>query len=519
VLVYGDHKERADVAERLVSIAGQLRAVAGDAPGIERHSRLVGALINAGQLLQGVADRGDAADELHLFLHRLAGAVVRSADSGFREVGELPAVPSVDLSGEVELSLPEGFAFYAVYPESYIAAARGLSLLGPIRVIGIRSIGTTLGAVVAAVLGAPVALTVRPFGDPFARLVELPADAIEPDAHYVIVDEGPGLSGSSFGAVADALEAHGVPPDRIAFLPSHCGDLGPHASEPHRRRWHRVRRVAAEFDPTFLTERFGPLELYSIGNPWERLKYLAGHGVERVLLKFAGLGSVGARKLEMARMLHSAGFTPEPLGLVHGFLVERWCADAEPLRVDEKPIAEMGAYIDARARLFPSVPSSGASIDELILMCRRNISLALGESAAERLPDWDARALSARVARVRSDNKLDRVEWLRLPGGRLLKTDALDHHQAHDLIGCQDIAWDVAGAITEFNLDANEVDQLIATSSCEVDRELLAFYRVAYCSFRLGQAALCGTGDQRYSRALDRLLHEHATRDSARILV
>jgi hypothetical protein len=30
---------------------------------------------------------------------------------------------------------------------------------------------------------------------------------------------------------------------------------------------------------------------------------------------------------------------------------------------------------------------------------------------------------------------------------RLLKTDALDYHAGHDPIGCQDIAWDIAGAI------------------------------------------------------------------------
>ena len=36
----------------------------------------------------------------------------------------------------------------------------------------------------------------------------------------------------------------------------------------------------------------------------------------------------------------------------------------------------------------------------------------------------------------------------------LLKTDALDHSEGHDLIGCQDIAWDVVGAATELELSA-----------------------------------------------------------------
>jgi hypothetical protein len=89
---------------------------------------------------------------------------------------------------------------------------------------------------------------------------------------------------------------------------------------------------------------------------------------------------------------------------------------------------------------------------------------------------------------------MDRHEWLRLSSGRLLKTDALDHHSAHDLIGCQDMAWDIAGATIEFGLDAPEADALVAgserASGRYVDRELLEFYGIAYLAFRLGQASL-----------------------------
>jgi hypothetical protein len=228
-----------------------------------------------------------------------------------------------------------------------------------------------------------------------------------------------------------------------------------------------------------------------------------------VLLKFAGLGEIGERKLEMARTLHATGFTPEPLELVHGFLVERWCDDARPLAPDEKPIDEIARYISARAMLFPAQAGSGASIDELLTMCRRNISVALGEDAVGSLDRWDAAHLAQRVARVRTDNKLDRAEWLRAPGGRLLKTDALDHHCAHDLIGCQDPAWDVAGAIVEFELDRDEADRLGKATT--VDPQLLEFCLVAYCAFRLGHSTL--TGDQnaeRYEHYLHLVL-QHAS--------
>jgi hypothetical protein len=213
----------------------------------------------------------------------------------------------------------------------------------------------------------------------------------------------------------------------------------------------------------------------------------------------------------MARALHSAGFTPEPLDFVHGFLVERWCENARALQDNEKPIDKIGLYLGARTRLFPARNASGASIGELLEMCRRNISLAFGDEACQPLDRFDARALQTRVRRLCTDNKLDREEWLRLPGGRLLKTDALDHHQSHDLIGCQDLAWDIAGTAIEFDLDANDLRRLIAASACAVDPDLLGFCRIAYPSFRLGRALIAGeeTEAARYRTALQSLLHQH----------
>jgi hypothetical protein len=509
VLVYGDHKQVADPRDRLSGLSERLAEIAAMPGGIERHGKTVGVLVEAGQLLQGVMDAGWPATDLNGFLYRLAAAVVRSWDSRFADIGELPSVPTRDLPAEIELRLPEGFAFYAVYPEAYADAARRLKLNGPPRIIGIRSIGTTLAAVTAAALGALPPLTVRPFGDPFAREVELPSDAIEADVHYIIIDEGPGLSGSSFGSVADALENEGVPLERIAFLPSHAGEPGPHASEAHRERWRRAQRIPAIFDERWLAELFGPLEDITGSG---QLKFLGVHHGERVLVKFAGLGRIGERKVEMARPLHAAGFTPEPLGFVHGFLIERWCGAASPLPAGEKPVEEIGRYLGARARLFPAKDESGASIDALLTMCRRNISLSFRDEACSALERFDAPALQRGVRRVRTDNKLDRHEWLRLPAGRLLKTDALDHHQGHDLIGCQDLAWDVAGATEEFDLNEDEAQRLIAASGNRVDPDLLDFCRIAYAAFRLGQAVLTGETPEaaRYRRRLELLLPEHA---------
>jgi hypothetical protein len=128
------------------------------------------------------------------------------------------------------------------------------------------------------------------------------------------------------------------------------------------------------------------------------------------------------------------------------------------------------------------------------------------------------------VERVEIDGRLDRHEWLRLGDGRLLKADALDHHGAHDLIGCQDVAWDIAGAIAEFDLDDAAASALADGVGRAAGRPahpgLIEFLRPCYLAFRIGQATLAAASlagwpaesdrlnarADAYARQLDRLL-------------
>ena len=324
-------------------------------------------------------------------------------------------------------------------------------------------------------------------------------------------------------AVADWLQDRGVPLERIAVLPSHAGAPGAAATAERRRWWNSVQREVGDFGNCSprLIGRWVPSEVGPLDQPpqdisggtwrelhhardsdwpaivpaWERRKYLVSVRGQSFLVKFAGLGRIGEEKLAMAGALHLDGLVPEPIGLVHGFLVERWCEEAKPLPAGEKPLPEIAHYIATRAKLLPAATGSGASIEELLRMGRRNISLEFGDELAHGLGHWERRAsdLEQRIVRVRTDNKLDRHEWLRTPSGALLKTDALDHYQGHDLIGCQDVAWDMAGAITEIDLDqeqGRELANAVERRGVRVDRELLDFYRVAYLAFRLGRARL-----------------------------
>lgn len=99
-----------------------------------------------------------------------------------------------------------------------------------------------------------------------------------------------------------------------------------------------------------------------------------------------------------------------------------------------------------------------------------------------------------------------------------MKTDALDHNAAHDLIGCQDIAWDVAGACVEFDLsieERNRVAELVAREAdCDLREDVLAVFEACYLGFQIGlwsQARARGGGQEgeriesNIKRYLDRL--------------
>src|SRR3954462_12970168 len=283
MLVYGDVSHTESSNEKRARILDAVREAVAMTPGVERHGALVAAFIEAGELAQGVADAmfaehgcdARAQDPAMALLMEAAGIVRLSWESGFRNIVPLAAERSIQLEAallpeSIRVKRPEGYAFYALYPEAYLEAAA----LGPrrenIRVIGIRSIGTGLAVMVAAALGAPAPATVRPAGHPFRRELalapELAADLLaQPEARFAVVDEGPGLSGSSFGAVADFLEDHGVAPERIHFFPSHAGDLGPQASPRHRARWAKAPRHIVDFEALVLRARDPAHRLRSTG--------------------------------------------------------------------------------------------------------------------------------------------------------------------------------------------------------------------------------------------------------------
>ena len=576
MLVWGDQVRIENPEEKLGRVEGALHQLATIPAGIERHSALVAAFIEAGELAQGVADSQltaagcdarSAADRAAMALLTKIAAVVRESwTSGFARLGPLPerelrALATSTLPSEICTKRAEGFALYSLYPESYLEAvlAAQLDHAQPTRVVGIRSIGAPLAALVAAGLDAAPPLTLRPTGElPHRQVVmaedlaaELLADA--GSVRFAVVDEGPGLSGSSFGAVADFLEDRGVAPERIHYFASHAGPLGPSARPRHRQRWakatlhvadlgtllvHSPRRPEhrlASWVADLVGERKASLEEIS-GGRWrplryaqeadwpasnvylERRKFLLRGCSGAWLLKFVGLGQEGARKLDRARVLHAAGFVPEPAGYRHGFLVERWLGATSSLDrefgICDRAwlVTQVGRYLGFRARHFPaSSPDRGASLTRLWEMARYNSVLAFGKVLAARLDRW--RPMLERLERVvrpvEIDGRLHAWEWLLTRDGCLLKTDALDHHAGHDLVGCQDIAWDIVGAKIELGLTPLECDRLCGVVEAEaeyrIDPSLLALLAPCYLALQMGDRSLATEIVAKWSSEVERL--------------
>ena len=552
MLVYGGGASRQSAAEVIARMGHDMQRAAGMPAGLARHSLLVTLLIEAGMLAQGVADGrfeatgqdtacGDGDDTMALTT-ALARCCTESWFSGFATCGPLPvgllarcesAMPDTPLV----LKVPEGYAFYALYPETYGEAARRCRDAAPRwQVVGLRSIGTSLAAMVAVGLGAPMPRSLRPIGHPFSReIAATPLQGIDDATAVAVVDEGPGLSGSSMAAAGRWLQQAGVATNRLHFFPSHPGLPGPEASARVRTLWSHVSREHVSFDEgvrqaprpehrlhNWVETLVGPLTapLQDLGggawrslqardegeatppaHPWqERLKYLARSRDGTWLVKFAGLGRMGDRALARARALAAGGFTPAPAGLCHGFLVERWRDDLRPLPARLPAtrraglIAHIGDYLGFRARSFPARDDSGASLESLLEMTRCNAAEALGDAAAEsaaRLAHAFRHA-AAKVVRVETDNRMHRWEWLAGPS-LFLKTDAIDHAAAHDLVGCQDIAWDVVGAEVEFGLSQAEVRVLadrIAQQGAHVDPSLVELLRPCYLAFQWAHFAM-----------------------------
>jgi hypothetical protein len=545
VIVYANRPREAAVSELLEPVASAVERLRR--AGAPDHESAVELLVAVGDLetavVDAICDEADRETPLTRALRRTAvraaGIVAATWDgrAAAAERARQAALASLDaldlraLPALVRPRVPEGYVYYSLPPELYLEAARRFALEvrpTPCVCVGLRSIGASLSAVVAAAVagaGCPTrSYTVRPRGEPFEREISL-APELEAElrracagAYVVVVDEGPGLSGSSFTGAARRLAQLGGGERGIVLFPSWQPDPARFVSTAARAEWGRYRSVVASFDEVWvhtgrLARDFGARSLVDLsGGRWrslayedvaahpavhphhERRKYLARGGPDGArLLKFSGLGRYGRKALARAESLAAAGYGPRPYRVRHGFL-EMDLVPGRPLtRADaarrgflEHAAGYLGflAHADARPEIV--------RFDDLVEMVRENAGEALGpraEAEAARLASGsEALVRSGRAVAI--DGRMLPHEWLLAGDGRYVKTDGVDHHDDHYFPGRQDVAWDVAGTVVEFDLEGSAerafVDACRARTGDARLPDRLPFYRAAYLAYRLG---------------------------------
>jgi hypothetical protein len=405
-------------------------------------------------------------------------------------------------------------------------------------VLGVRTIGVALAAATAAWLArsgrSAGRFTVRPEGHPYDRRVQLDAAAramiaTAPDAHCLVVDEGPGLSGSSLLAAGEALLGAGVPAERVLLFGTRAIDPATLVAPDAAARWGRFASAAAPA-PAWLQ----PGERDLSGGAWralattdrsdwpaawpamERPKALATNG--QVLRKWEGLGRHGDRVHDRAARLGDARWSPRPLSApdARGFLRYEFLP-GRPLGMNDRSpaiAANLGRYVATRGRLFPAEPSAGAQ-EAFAAMVQANVAFELGREVALPATPWQRPAIV--------DGRLMPHEWLAATNGRLVKTDAATHGDDQFFPGPTDVAWDLAGAIVEWELDASLRTPLLAAYAATAGEDAadrVPAFLIAYAAFRARYALMaahaCAPDDAerwrrlqlRYRGALVRALEE-----------
>ena len=152
----------------------------------------------------------------------------------------------------LDISPPEGFCYYALHPSDFGRLALRVGTRGrPAAVIGVRSIGTTLSAVVSAATAECASPGTSHHGSaeghPYNRVLQFTGEQLSwvqerraQGCTFFVVDEGPGRSGSTFLAVGEALLKAGVDVDRISLLGSRRPGFESTMFDDAARRWSQI---------------------------------------------------------------------------------------------------------------------------------------------------------------------------------------------------------------------------------------------------------------------------------------
>lgn len=487
---------------------------------LEANGALLDTLIQAGELEAALGD----ADAPHIAIaaaltDALACQVCQGSSTpstNARQLAQQISVPAI-----ISIAPPEGFTYYALHPLDYARAAEAVcSKAKSFAVVGIRSIGTTLSAVTAAALNAlgkpATRITVRPCGHPYSRTMQFSPQQqrwikaqILDSAHFLVVDEGPGRSGSTFLSVAEALLGAGVARERITILGSRAFDPASLCAEAAAQRWRRFHFVATT--PSF-NQQFADW-LYIGNGEWrkhfchreqdwpeswtqmERFKVLSPDG--RQFVKFEGMGRIGNEVRGRAFALAEAGFSPPASDIGNGFLsysaVQGKHLHQQNLNSDV--LEQIARYCAFRVCEFRQ---AGPVKSELEHMLKHNVQEEFGREL--KLPAGCLHSSNPVIV----DGRMQPCEWI-ASHGKLLKTDAISHGDNHFFPGPCGIEWDLAGAVVEWDMGPDGAEFLLAKfrqfSGIHVSAHLNP-YLLTYIVFRLGfckmaRSTVLGSGEEK----------------------
>ncbi|APR80484.1 Hypothetical protein A7982_05831 [Minicystis rosea] len=529
--VFRHGRRRVAVDALIESLRAAITRLAGAANPAASRDLATDTLILAGELECVLADHGAPGVRIAM---RITDRLAETAEGAEFTNITVPVDLGAGLPASVSLSPPESFTWYGLSPNAFARLASSIDVpSGTAAVVGIRSIGTTLSAVVATTLqrrGLAVdRVTVRPAGHPYDRVLHLDPEtrawitgARDRGASFLVVDEGPGMSGSSFLSVGEALAGVGVDPRRIVLLGTHAADPSKLLARDAARRFAALGSslvvpptqlpadAAIDVSGGLWRATFcGPPTSWPAAWPtFERIKHLSADGSR--LFKFEGLGRAGEEARMRARAVAEAGFGPMLQDVGDGFVVYPVIA-GRPLRRGARRaglLDRIADYCAFRARAF-AVPIDG---DELREMVRWNSEVELGRAIDEPLE----------IERpIIADARMDPHEWIETDGVAPLKVDAAAHGDDHGYPGPTDVAWDLAGAIVEWEVEGLARATLLARyARISGDRAIsgrLPAYVRAYALARMARAkmaagAMAGTmeaprllaDDERYRRALER---------------
>jgi hypothetical protein len=258
----------------------------------------------------------------------------------------------------------------------------------------------------------------------------------------------------------------------------------------------------------------------------ERLKFLSPD--RQSIYKFEGFGRFGEEVLARAKVLADAGFgcpaEDAGDGMIRYPVIEGVTANSDD--VSPALLRRLARYCAFRAAEFRS---PGSPPTQLPGMLRFNTQQEFGVDLG---PDMDELCTSDPIL---TDGRMQPHKWIGATDGNFVKVDAHTHGDDHFFPGPTDIAWDLAGAIIEWNLDRDAADLFLREFQriSGMNRALVmpvfvlaySVFRLAYCKMALSsvtgslEEARIANAYQYYHRLAERQLRQMGLVNKALIKV